>query len=147
MNEHDAQRIAAAISQARPDWPARQILTLINSKLADRPRRDVFVALAWIAAESDSTTPYRVLESGPWWKAAGADATDSGSSAIRNPFDRATACDTCSQPEHLHHANSGHKFESVLDAMRRRDETPKPALPRVRELLAAATPNHEGDPE
>lgn len=144
MNEHEAQRIAAAISCARPDWPARQVLTLISSKLADRPRRDVFVALAWVASETDSATPYRVLESGPWWRAAGADATDSGGGAPRTPFDPKTSCDECSQPEHRHVAHSGHEFVSVHDAMRRRQDAPKPPLPRVapipRDARVAAEP-------
>jgi len=129
MNEHEAQRIADAISHARPDWPARQVLTLIESKLIDRPRRDVFVALAWVASEAASTTPYRVLEAGPWWRAVAVDATNTGG-APRNLFDPTTACDTCSQPEHRHGSTSGHEFVSVLDANRRRDQTPKPPLPR-----------------
>ena len=128
MNEHEAQRIASAISRARPDWPEQQLLTLISSKLADRPRRDVFVALAWIASERETTSPYRVLESGPWWLAAAVDGQTTGR---REPFDPTRACDVCSQPETRHGPLSGHDFESVVDAKRRRDDTPKPPLPRT----------------
>lgn len=126
MNEHEAQRIAGAISLARTDWPTQQVLTLIRTKLMDRPRRDVFVALAWVASEPTSTTPYRVLESGPWWQAVGIE----GTTAPRNPYDPTTACDVCSLPENRHTDLSGHEFVSAHDAMRRRDTSPKPPLPR-----------------
>jgi hypothetical protein len=71
MNTHEAERIAAAMHEARPDWPTSSVLTLIRKSLLDKPRRDVFVALAWVASEPNSHTPARVLESGPWWRAAG----------------------------------------------------------------------------
>lgn len=49
------------------------------------------------------------------------------------PYDPATACDVCAQPEHRHTPLSGHEFISAHDAMRRRDLTPKPSLPRTRD--------------
>jgi hypothetical protein len=75
MNEHEIERIADAMHHARPDWPVKQLRTLISEKLADRPRRDVFVALAWVACEPATASPYRVLEAGPWWKAAAVEGT------------------------------------------------------------------------
>lgn len=95
MNEHEAQKIAAAMHVVRPDWPASSVLTLIRKNLINRPRRDVFVALAWIASETNTATPARVLEQGPWWKAAGVDGT---TSPQREPFDRGGCCHTCSLP-------------------------------------------------
>ena len=97
MNEHERSRIAAAMNAARPDWPTRQLLTLLaDERLADRPRRDVFVALAWVACESGTSSPYRVLEAGPWWKAAGIEGT---STQGRNIWpDDAHRCRTCSLP-------------------------------------------------
>lgn len=140
MNENERDRIAAAVHQLRPDWPAPSLRTLLDRPaLKDRPRRDVAVALAWVACDSKSQTPARVIEPGPWWQAAAIEGTDAGGAA-RNPFDPAIACDTCSLPEHRHTPTSGHEFESVIDARRRQDATPKPPLPRVRELLAAANP-------
>ncbi|MBU2693853.1 hypothetical protein [Pimelobacter sp. 30-1] len=130
MNEHEAQRIACAISRARPDWPERQVRTLIETRLLDRPRRDVFVALAWVASERTSASPYRVLEAGPWWQAAAVDGTTSP----RQPFTTATACDVCSQPAQRHTAHSGHEFVSVADAARARTDDPKPRLPRTKEI-------------
>lgn len=128
MNETEIARIAAAVNQLRPDWPAASLRTLLaRPALAERPRRDVAVALTWIACEADTKTPARVLEAGPWWQAAAAESA----TAPRHAFDPATSCDICSLPEHRHAPSSGHLFESVVDAARRRDATPKPPLPRA----------------
>lgn len=96
MDDHEAQRIAAAMHAARPDWPASSLLTLIRKKLIDKPRRDVLVALAWVASEPASATPARVLEQGPWWKAAGVEGTATGK---RDWPDDSARCSVCS----LHH--------------------------------------------
>lgn len=90
MNETEVSRIAAAINALRPDWPTSSIRTLIAKKLGHRARRDVAVALAWVACESDSKTPARVLEAGPWWTAA-AGADD----ATSRPPKREEACQIC----------------------------------------------------
>lgn len=75
MNENEISRIAAAISDLRPDWPAASIRTLLKSpELKNKPRRDVAVALTWVACEADTKTPKRVLEAGPWWRAAAVEA-------------------------------------------------------------------------
>jgi hypothetical protein len=95
MNDHEAQRIAAAMHAARPDWPASSVLTLIRKKLIDRPRRDVFVALAWVASEPASHTPARVLEAGPWWRAAGIE----GAATKPTPWEPHLICTTCSKTE------------------------------------------------
>lgn len=74
MNENEIGRIAAAINQLRPDWPAGSLRTLLaGPKLKDRPRRDVAVALTWVACEAESKTPARVNEPGPWWTATAAE--------------------------------------------------------------------------
>lgn len=71
MNEHEIERIAAAMHHMRPDWPTASLRTLLGRPdLSNRPRRDVAVALAWVACEADTKTPARVLENGPWWRAA-----------------------------------------------------------------------------
>ena len=95
MNEHEIERVAAAANALRPDWPTGQLRTLIRDKLADRPRRDVAVALSWVACESGTASPYRVLEAGPWWQATGQfDVT-----AKRNPKP-AECCATCGRWMH-----------------------------------------------
>lgn len=135
MNETERDRIAAAIHQLRPDWPASSLRTLLDRPaLKDRPRRDVAVALTWVACESKSQTPARVLEAGPWWQAAGTQGTDAGGAVTNGVLDPAAACDTCSQPAHRHGPASGHHFISVIDANRRRDTQPKPPLPRTKEV-------------
>ena len=81
MNDHEIDRIAAAANALRPDWPLGSIRTLLTKKLAHRPRRDVAVALAWIACEPNTATPARVLEDGPWWRAAAVE----GNATSRKP--------------------------------------------------------------
>lgn len=95
MNEHEAQRIAEAAHAMRPDWPTASVLTLIRKNLIDKPRRDVAVALAWVACESGTASPARVLETGPWWRAAG---VENSSTPRREAFDRGGSCHTCSLP-------------------------------------------------
>lgn len=128
MNPHETERIAAAIHQLRPDWPAPSIRTLITKHLADRPRRDVTIALAWIACEPNTHTPARVLESGPWWQAAAIDGTTTG---LRHHYDPTTSCGVCGKPEPVCRRNelSGHEFTSATDHQRRLlHDTPKPSL-------------------
>jgi hypothetical protein len=112
MDDHEAQRIAAAMHAARPDWPASSLLTLIRKKLIDRPRRDVFVALAWVASEPNSATPARVLEAGPWWRAVAVE----GSPVKPNVWEPHLVCTTCSRPEAMckavRHADDDHPFVS-----------------------------------
>lgn len=97
MNQHEAQRIAAAMHQLRPDWPAKQILTLLaHLNLADRPRRDIAVALTWVACDSQTLTPYRVMESGPWWGAT----IDTHADHPPKPPRRQEACYVCGRHAH-----------------------------------------------
>ena len=111
MNEHERERIAEAMNRLRPDWPVKQLKTLLTEPfLADRPRRDVTVALAWVACESGSHTPYRVLESGPWWRAAGVE----GAAQRLTPFDANSFCTVCGRLEQSCRTRPGdHAFESV----------------------------------
>lgn len=120
MNSHEIERVTSAIHRLRPDWPIKQLDTLIRDKLADRPRRDVAVALTWIACDAATSTPYRVLESGPWWIAVGVDGQTTGR---RVEFDPAVCCVECSQPEARcqAHAKPDHAFLSVADHARRTD--------------------------
>lgn len=76
MNESETRRLAHATNELRPDWPVSSLTTFIRNNLANRPYRDAAVALAWVATDQSieggpaSTTPKRVLENGPWWRAA-----------------------------------------------------------------------------
>lgn len=132
MNEHEIERIASAMHALRPDWPAASLRTLITKKLADRPRRDVTVALAWIACESATATPARVLESGPWWKAAAVE----GGPSQRDPYDPNRFCHTCGRSSHA--GPSDHEFVTAVELERRlAHEPPKPPL---RELAGRVAP-------
>lgn len=92
MNTGEIDRIAASVNVLRPDWPVTSLRTLLSRpELASKPRRDVAVALAWVACESVSLTPARVLENGPWWRAA---AIESTGIAPKNAT-AATACWNC----------------------------------------------------
>lgn len=74
MNENEIGRIAAAVNCLRPDWPIGSLSTLLNrAELVRRPRRDVAIALTWVACDSETKTPARVIEGGPWWMATSAE--------------------------------------------------------------------------
>lgn len=143
MNEHEAQRIATAMHQLRPDWPASSLLTLIRKHLIDRPRRDVTVALAWVACESASHTPARVLESGPWWRAAGVE----GTVTARQPFDPRSTCGICGKTEQQCRANphGEHEFQSIEMERKQLGERPDDWMDRriPRAALAATPPADE----
>jgi hypothetical protein len=76
------ERIAQAIHALRPQWPITSLETFLRDpKLANRPTRDVAIALTWIAVDPDTRTPARVHEDGPWWRAATVDEAQT----YRNP--------------------------------------------------------------
>ena len=141
MNEVEISRIAAAISDLRPDWPASSIRSLLNRpELRNRPRRDVAVALAWIACETETNTPARVIEPGPWWRAASVETAG----LPPRPPSNATAC-----PIHP----GGHRDNCsgcASDRLAARDEpepTPATGCPRCHALAHGTRPrpcrNHQ----
>ena len=69
IDKADAERIAQAIHDLRPEWPAQSVLTLIGNSddLRTRAYRDLAVALTYVACDPASLTPGRVREAGPWW--------------------------------------------------------------------------------
>lgn len=133
MNDNETQRIAAAINALRPDWPTQSLATLITSKLGTRTRRDVAVALTWVACDSATRSPARVLEAGPWWNAI-ADA-DGGAPRI----DWLDRCVVCNYPEPgCQKVNAAdHPFRSHRQAQgdRPRQRTPMPD--EIRELVCS----------
>lgn len=70
MNRDEIQRAAATGHRLRPDWRADSLETFLGRHLADRPYRDVVIALAVIATDPDATTPDLLRRDGPWWTAA-----------------------------------------------------------------------------
>lgn len=107
MNEIEAHRIAAALNQLRPDWPVSSLKTLLaKPMLANRHRRDVAVALTWVACDSASKTPARVLEAGPWWTAT----AEAGGNTAPRPPRREEACTVCGKRDEDHRADYDHPF-------------------------------------
>jgi hypothetical protein len=143
MNDHEVERIAASLNMARPDWPKQQLKTLLrDERIASRPRRDVFVALAWVASEPNSHTPYRVLEAGPWWRAAGVE----GAATVRNVVSSIERCSVCSQAEPKCRSTwaDDHEFESAAMAARRRAESdPQATATAIHALKASIEPTQE----
>jgi hypothetical protein len=98
MNGNQISRLAHALNELRPDWPISSLTTWIRNNLATRSYRDAAVALAWVATDTKpdgtwaSDKPARVLEQGPWWRAAA--AGESGVTVTRNPT-RDTQCHRC----------------------------------------------------
>lgn len=124
MNEHEIDRIASAFHVLRPDWPHTSLRTFIAKNLATRPRRDVCVALAWVACESNTATPARVLEAGPWWKAAaiegsGPTAPHTGRTVGRDadPREVCGICDMWRADCERRKATSGHDFVPRIDCL------------------------------
>lgn len=124
MNEVEISRIAAAISDLRPDWPASSIRSVLNRpELKNRPRRDVAVALAWVACEAETKTPARVTENGPWWRAAAADTDVTHSHTGRTVGRSADGRDVCGICDMFREdcerraPLSGHEFVSRADCL------------------------------
>lgn len=149
MNDHEAQRIAAAANQLRPDWPTSSVLTLLRKNLMDRPRRDVAVALTWIACEPATSNPARVLESGPWWRAVAVEGTSPTTQGKRGPI-----CVHCGHERpHCERRNStDHAYEGPDDWMRRRpapgeDDRKAKAREYARQAVGDTKAAKEPEPE
>jgi hypothetical protein len=124
MNEHEIARIAAAMNALRPDWPIKQLTTLLSGPMANRPRRDAAVALAWIACDANSASPYRALEQGPWWKAVVTDETTTHHHAAKtrgwNDGDPRTVCGICAMDRdecQRRSKTNGHAFVARTDCL------------------------------
>ena len=70
IDKAEAERIAEAVHDLRPEWPAKSVLTIIANSpdLRSRAYRDLAVAFAYVACDETSLTPARVREQGPWWQ-------------------------------------------------------------------------------
>ena len=100
IDKADAERIAQAVHDLRPEWPAQSVLTLIGNSddLRTRAYRDLAVALTFVACDPASLTPGRVREAGPWW--AHTNAQRATVSAVTNrcpehPSERLWDCGPC----------------------------------------------------
>lgn len=149
MNDHEVERIAAAMNMLRPDWPTKQLKTLMaDRRLKDRPRRDVSVALTWIACDTATHNPYRVLEAGPWWKATAVDGPTGPNLLAQKP----PWCKNCGQGETATIHLDGGECEFTIwpaqaIAQARRDELIEEARRAAIEALPPPTKEPEPTPE
>jgi hypothetical protein len=100
LSQTETHRLTAAINALRPDWPLASLSSWIRNNLADRAYRDAAVALAWVATDPETTTPGRVLEAGPWWRAVMADKGTVSTITHRcpeHPAERAWDCKPCAE--------------------------------------------------
>jgi hypothetical protein len=114
------ERLAAMANALRPDWQLRSIQTHIENNHTHRAYRDLAIALAYVATDSESSTPARLNQPGPWWR-----ASLIGDETPTPP----RRCETC----HGYH---------TPDAPHNRPYTPsdwRPALANVRAAYTQAT--------
>lgn len=162
----EAQRLAAALNQLRPDWGASGLMTVIgDQRLVHRPMVDVAVAFVALALDPQTRKPTRIFETGPWWLLAAPRANEHNTSAhIRRPA--ADDCDVCHQPRHPDNDHAYVQLNSTgygtpmpdevrsrlaevaeahhLAATAEREAEPeKPAPPDPEEVLAKHTPTAE----
>jgi hypothetical protein len=118
IERHEAERLAAAIHQLRPDWPQPSLETFIwNNRYM--PLLDVTVELAWVAQLPETQTPARIHMDGPWRNVTRPAGTQSASAHI--PHASPDDCAHCGQPEPAHHhvATYGdHTYVSRIDHRR-----------------------------
>ncbi len=99
MMKTEAERLAAATNQLRPDWPVASVMTFLGKpELSRRAYRDVAVALAWVATDPLTQTPARLLEAGPWWRATQTQGETFTAASMRctdHPTEPAGRCQPC----------------------------------------------------
>jgi len=69
-DEHEIQRIAAAMNVIRPKWPIKSLVTFLTNHHARRPYRDLLIAGVVVASDERTETPKLLNQHGPWWAAA-----------------------------------------------------------------------------
>jgi hypothetical protein len=117
MTETQIARLAAAISHLRPDWPQTSLHTFISRELRAYAWRDAAVMLTWVATDEATQTPARVLEAGPWRKAA----QPGGVPRAPQPPKEGT-CGTCylAHDDCRNRWSTDHEFEPLHQISRRR---------------------------
>ena len=62
----EIERIAAAMNALRPNWPARSLVTFLETHHASRPYQDLAVAAVFVACDPRTTTPELLNQPAPW---------------------------------------------------------------------------------
>jgi hypothetical protein len=83
IDQNQAERLAGMANMLRPDWPVPSLVAHLLAHHANRPVRDLAVALAWIAADPATENPGRLAQDGPWWRAATIELPPSARNARR----------------------------------------------------------------
>jgi hypothetical protein len=82
------ERLAAMANALRPDWPTRSIQTHITTHHNQRAYRDLALALTYVATDSESSTPARLNQPGPWWRLT---------TVVEGPPQPPRRCEACSE--------------------------------------------------
>lgn len=98
--KQEAETVATAINVLRPDWPTKQIVTIIGRDHQHRPTLDIAAALLWLALDPDTETPGRLNESGPWWKGFQPQGHGRGQQGVGEDHQSPRKNETCQQPGH-----------------------------------------------
>jgi len=127
MDKNEAQRLAAAISDLRPDWPLGSVMTfLARADMRNRAYRDTALALTAAATDPRTKTPARATEPGlkHWWTlgnvATGVSEADQTPASL--PIDR--LCLECFKAPSQHpwsgcptHVTDHQPAESIYDLL------------------------------
>lgn len=99
LTQADAERIAHATHSMRPTWDVPQIMAVLADERirVQRHPQDAAAALAWLAMDSDTREPTRLLSGGAWWGTATAAGQRAG---VRIREVKDDDCDLCTLPKH-----------------------------------------------
>lgn len=132
MNHAEAEQVAAAINVIRPDWPRKQITTILGRNHQHRPARDVLLALVWVAYDADTNTPARIDVDGPWWGLARLAGTDNEPTPVPVGWCSLHRCEDSSQQPCPHCRID--RAQAVTD--------PDQVTSRIAAVRAAIQPTH-----
>lgn len=137
-----AERIAQAVHDLRPEWPAQSVLTLIGNSedLRTRAYRDLAVAFAYVACDPASLTPGRVREAGPWWAHTNAERATVSAVTTRcgdHPGHPALHCPECAEEVLTDPELIAARAAAVRAAIPRRQVTHKHPTPPATDVRAA----------
>lgn len=117
LTRQETERLAQAVNALRPDWPTASLVTFIW-KRNERPLLDLSVELTWVAQLTDSKSPARIDQDGPWKK-----ATIGSTGQVYRQIGR-DECIICGFSDGWALHTGDHDFENPL--MRRKSALPTP---------------------
>ena len=135
ITKSEADRIATAITAARPEWSHAQIMGVLGKESIREKRcyADTFHAMLAVALDPKTKQPTRVLEAGPWWGVGAALNEPINTTSLLPKPDFESGCHICLRPA-LGHDDTDHTFE-------RPARVPMPE--HIRQIANAATTQEE----